>query len=139
MEHSHRSSKMEMSVKSPYMGRKGDDEELTFFFFVRCFCFFLQIHSFEQGRGRNGCWPCVRNQSLHTPARERRGGKGGKKRKKERSDTNAPYEKNRLDQQLVGRVGGVWGGAGVVEREGGFGGSEGKPFHQVLEIQAAGS
>lgn len=32
------------------------------------------------GRGRNGCWPCVRNQSLHTPARER--GEGKKKRHK---------------------------------------------------------
>lgn len=45
------------------------------------------------GGQRNGCWPCARNQSLHTPARERGEGK--------KSDTNAPYEKNRLDQQLV--------------------------------------
>lgn len=32
------------------------------------------------GEGRNGCWPCDRNQSLHTPARERGGGE--KKRHK---------------------------------------------------------
>lgn len=49
---------------------------------------------------------------LQTCKREKEGGK--------KNDTNAPYEKNRLDQRLVGR-------------------EEGKPFHQVLEIQAAGS
>lgn len=61
----------------------------------------------------NGCWPCDRNQSLPTNLQERNRGR-------EKNDTNAPYEKNRLDQRLVGR-------------------EEGKPFHQVLEIQAAGS
>lgn len=79
-----------------------------FFFFI------FQIHSF--GRGRNGCWPCVRNQSLHTPARER-----GEGKKKKRTTQMRPMKRDRLDQQLV------------------QGGSEGKPFHQVLEIQAAGS
>lgn len=57
-------------------------------------CLQFQIHSFEWEGRRNGCWPCARNQSLHTPARERGEGK--------KSDRNVPYEKNRLDQQLSG-------------------------------------
>lgn len=56
--------------------------------------------------------PCDRNQSLPTNLQERNKGR--------QNDTNAPYEKNRSDQWLVGR-------------------EEGKPFNQVLEIQAAGS
>lgn len=103
--------KMEMWLNCPTMGGK---VMLTFFFSSSLLDTFIWVG----GGGRNGCWPCVRNQSLHTPARET--GEGKIKNKK-RSDTNAPYEKNRLDQQLVGE------------------GNEGKPFHQVLEIQAAGS
>ena len=100
------------------MGRKGNDEGLTFR--LR-----FQIHSFEREEEGMAAGP-VLGTKVFTHLQEREG-KGKKKRKKERkkerkkSDTNAPYEKNRLDQQLVG------------------GGSEGKPFHQVLEIQAAGS
>lgn len=45
----------------------------------------------------------------------------GEGKKKKRTTQMRPMKRDRLDQQLV------------------QGGSEGKPFHQVLEIQAAGS
>lgn len=87
------------------MGRKGDVDLFLQF----------QIHSFEWEEEGMAAGP-VLGTKVFTHLQEREG-KGKKK-----GDTNAPYEKNRLDQQLVGG-----------------GGSEGKPFHQVLEIQAAGS
>lgn len=68
--------KMEMRWSRPTWGGKVMTRVDLFFFFL----FIFQIHSF--GRGRNGCWPCVRNQSLHTPARERGGGKEKKERHK---------------------------------------------------------
>lgn len=75
--------KMEMRWSRPTWGGKVMTRVDLFFFL-----FIFQIHSL--GRGRNGCWPCVRNQSLHTPARERGGGK------KKKNDTNAPYEKRQI-------------------------------------------
>lgn len=38
---------------------------------------------------------------VFTHLQERRGGNGEKKKERRRSDTNAPYKKNRLDQRLV--------------------------------------
>lgn len=72
----------------------------------------LVIHSFGVGEGVGGCWPCDRNQSLHTPATEK-GGRGKKQ------------NKCALQKEQNGSTAG--------------GGREGKPFHQVLEIKAAGS
>lgn len=70
------------------MGRKGNDEgqpSIVHF----------QIHSFEREEEGMAAGP-VLGTKVFTHLQEREG-KGGKK-----SDTNAPYEKNRLDQQLVG-------------------------------------
>lgn len=61
---------------------------------------------------------------VFTSLQERRGGNGEKKERRRRSDTNAPYKKNRLDQQLVGEglgrkgrwlVGRFWCGGGKAE------------------------
>lgn len=71
----------------------------------------LEVHSFGAG-GEGGCWPCDRNQSLHTPATEKWG--RGKKATQMRPTKRTEW------------INSWWG-------------REGKPFHQVLEIKAAGS
>lgn len=66
---------------------------------VNLFCVHFQIHSFEREEEGMAAGP-VLGTKVFTHLQERQGkrgwgGGGG-------SDTNAPYEKNRLDQQLVG-------------------------------------